>query len=82
MLASVFVPFLALYASYGLLAEDPSRYLNTAAYREFIENGFSLTGDGPTASFVDLATGWGLVGVVVVAMVLRWLLARWEGRCR
>ncbi len=80
VLASVFVPFLALYASYGLLAEDRSRFLNTAAYRQFIENGFSLTGDGPDASFVDLATGWALVAVVVVAVVLRWLLGRWEGR--
>ncbi|MDQ0373693.1 hypothetical protein [Cellulomonas humilata] len=80
VLASVFVPFLALYASYGLLEEDRSRFLNTAAYREFMENGFSLTGDGPDGAFVDLATGWVLVAVVVVAVVLRWLLGRWEGR--
>ncbi|MBO3103565.1 hypothetical protein [Cellulomonas fengjieae] len=80
VLASVFVPFLALYASYGLLAEDRARFLNTATYREFIENGFSLTGDGPDGGFVDLATGWGLVALVVVAVVLRWLLGRWEAR--
>ncbi|WP_156043805.1 hypothetical protein [Cellulomonas sp. URHE0023] len=80
VLASVFVPFLALYASYGLLAEDRNRFLNTAAFRQFAENGFSLTGDGPDGSFVDLATGWALVVVVVVAVVLRWLLGRWEGR--
>ncbi|MGV8979097.1 MAG: hypothetical protein ACOH17_13740 [Cellulomonas sp.] len=79
VLASVFVPFLALYASYGLLAEDRSRFLNTAAYRQFSE-GFSLTGGGFDGSFVDLASGWGLVAVVVVAVVLRWLLGRWEGR--
>jgi uncharacterized membrane protein YkvA (DUF1232 family) len=78
VLASVFVPFLALYASYGLLAEDRARFLNTAAYRQFRES--SLIGDGPDGSFVDLATGWGLVAVVVVAVVLRWLLGRWEGR--
>ena len=78
VLASVFVPFLALYASYGLLAEDRARFLNTAAYRQFVENGFG--GDGPDGSFVDLATGWTLVLVVVVAVVLRWLLGRWEGR--
>jgi uncharacterized membrane protein YkvA (DUF1232 family) len=80
VLASVFVPFLALYASYGLLAEDRSRFLNTAAFREFRENGFSLTGDGPDGGFADLATGWGLVALVVGAVVLRWLLGRWEGR--
>ncbi|MBO0921720.1 hypothetical protein J1G42_12885 [Cellulomonas sp. zg-ZUI222] len=80
VLASVFVPFLALYASYGFLTEDRARFLNTAAYRQFMENGFSLTGDGADGSFVDLATGWGLVAVVVVAVVLRWLLGRWEGR--
>lgn len=80
VLASVFVPFLALYASYGFLTEDRSRFLNTAAYRAFVENGFSLTGERPDGSFVDLATGWWLVAVVVVAVVLRWLLGRWEGR--
>ncbi|WP_315096313.1 hypothetical protein [uncultured Cellulomonas sp.] len=80
VLASVFVPFLALYASYGLLEEDRSRFLNTAVYREFVENGFSLGDDRPSGAFVDLATGWGLVAVVVVAVVLRWLLGRWEGR--
>lgn len=82
VLASVFVPFLALYASYGLLAEDRMRFLNTATYRQFVENGFSLTGDGPDGSFVDLATGWGLVAIVAVAVVLRWLLGRWEARSR
>ena len=80
VLASVFVPFLALYASYGFLAEDRSRFLNTATYRVFWENGFSLTGEGPDGSFAELATGWALVAVVVVAVVLRWLLGRWEGR--
>jgi hypothetical protein len=80
VLASVFVPFLALYASYGLLAEDRAKFLNTALFREFVENGFSLTGDGPDGGFVHLATGWGLVALVVGAVVLRWLLGRWEGR--
>ena len=80
VLASVFVPFLALYASYGLLDEDRSRFLNTAAFREFRENGFSLTGDGPDGGFAQLATGWGLIVLVVVAVVVRWLLGRWEGR--
>ncbi|WP_421741271.1 hypothetical protein [Cellulomonas sp.] len=79
VLASVFVPFLALYASYGLLAEDRSRYLNTAAYREFRESS-PFSPDGADGSFVDLATGWELVAVVVVAVVLRWMLGRWEGR--
>ena len=81
VLASVFVPFLALYASYGLLKEDRDRFLNTAAFRQFVEGvDFTGQGDGPDGSFVDLATGWGLVAVVVVAVVLRWLLGRWEGR--
>ena len=81
VLASVFVPFLALYASYGLLKEDRDRFLNTAAYRQFAEQvDFTGQGDGPDGSFVDLATGWGLVALVVAAVVLRWLLGRWEGR--
>ena len=79
VLASVFVPFLALYASYGLLAEDQARYLNTAAYRAFREQ-ISFTGERVDTSFAYVATGWGLVALVVVAVVLRWLLGRWEGR--
>lgn len=80
VLASVFVPFLALYASYGLLEEDRDRFLNTAAFRQFEGIDFTGQGDGSDWSFVDLATGWGLVALVVVAVVLRWLLGRWEGR--
>ncbi|MBD7917569.1 hypothetical protein H9657_04650 [Cellulomonas sp. Sa3CUA2] len=79
VLASVFVPFLALYASYGLVAEDRARFLNTAAYRELAE-GTWLLGESADFSFTQLATGWTLVAVVVVAVVLRWLLGRWEGR--
>lgn len=80
VLGSVFVPFLALYAAYGFLEEDRFRFLNSAAYRRFVENGFSLGGERPDGSFVDLASGWRVVVVVVVAVVLRWLLGRWEGR--
>lgn len=79
VLASVFVPFLALYASYGLLAEDRSRFFNTAAAREFNE-GTWLLGDEADFSFTELATGGWLVAVVVVAVVLRWALGRWEKR--
>lgn len=79
VLASVFVPFLALYASYGLLAEDRARFFNTAAYRAFREQ-ISFDGERVDTSFAELATGWGLVAVVVVAVVLRWALGRWEGR--
>lgn len=79
VLASVFVPFLALYASYGFLAEDQSRFLNTAAFRAFREH-FPVAGERTATSFADVATGWGLVALVVVAVVLRWLLGRWEGR--
>lgn len=78
VLASVFVPFLALYASYGFLAEDRHRFFNTATYRAW--NSDWLTGEAADFSFVDLATGWWLVAIVVGAVVLRWLLGRWEGR--
>jgi uncharacterized membrane protein YkvA (DUF1232 family) len=80
VLGSVFVPFLALYASYGFLADDRARFLNTAAYRAFFENGFSLTGERADGSFGDLASGWWVLLVVGVAVVLRWALGRWEGR--
>lgn len=78
VLASVLVPFLAVYASYGYLAEDRARYQNAVVARETVERDiFSAIGSTERAL---VATGWMAVAVVVVAVVLRWALARLEGR--
>lgn len=79
VLASVLVPFLAVYASYGLLAEDRFRYQNGILGREFYAEGIfgaeSFDGDRFFA-----ATGVAEVVLVAVAVVLRWGLARVDGR--
>lgn len=82
LLASVLVPFLAVYASYGLLAEDTSRYVNTITGRQHLENAGLLYGvpDAIDADRAFVGSGALAVGVVLVAMALRWGLARLEGR--
>ncbi|WP_258723857.1 hypothetical protein [Cellulomonas sp. NS3] len=81
LLASVLVPFLAVYASYGLLKQDTSRYVNTIVGKEWVENAdFLYGGDGVDADRAFVGSGAFAVGIVLAAMVLRWGLARLEGR--
>ena len=80
ILASVLVPFLAVYASYGLLAEDSYRYRNAILGEEFVNNAdiFFSSGDAIDGDRFFFATGWLAVGIVLAAVVLRWGLARLE----
>lgn len=82
VLASVMVPFLAVYASYGLLAEDTRRYLNTISTQEYYDSLASVAtgGEGFDGDRMVFATGWVAVALVLLAMVLRWALARWDRR--
>lgn len=83
MLASVLVPFLAVYASYGLLAEDSFRYRNSIAGKEFSENAAPLFGaNGIDIDRFVFATGWVAAAIVLGAIAVRWGLARLEGRGR
>lgn len=79
VLASVLVPFLAVYASYGYLAEDRDRYTNAIVADELTRDVFS----GAQTSHFEralIASGWVVGAIVLVAVVLRWGLARLEGR--
>jgi hypothetical protein len=81
VLASVLVPFLAVYASYGLLREDTDRYVNAAVADEFLANA-DIFYNPETAIDTDrfaFATGWLAFGIVAGAIVLRWGLGRLEG---
>ncbi|WP_422770784.1 hypothetical protein ACN28C_29610 [Plantactinospora sp. WMMC1484] len=83
-LGSALVPFLTVYASWGYLQEDLTDYL----YRLFVDTHLA-----DAAIFTDPAriaenaerripielTG-AIVAVVAVAVVLRWLLGRWQER--
>ena len=79
VLASVLVPFLAVYASYGYLAEDRRRYQNAIVATELTRDIWS--GD-QTVNYERAlpASGWAIGAVVVIAVVLRWAIARLEGR--
>lgn len=80
VLASVLVPFLAVYASYGYLAEDRRRYQNAVIALEFREKDIWSGSLMPDGERVFVATGWVVLAVIAVAVVLRWGLARLEGR--
>jgi hypothetical protein len=82
MLASVLVPFLAVYASYGFLKEDTDRYINAAVADEFLNNAdiFYHPGNAIDTDRFVFATGWVAVAVVAGAIVLRFGLAKLEGR--
>jgi hypothetical protein len=81
VLASVLVPFLAVYASYGLLREDTDRFINAAVADEFLNNAeiFYDPGNAIDTDRFVFATGWLAVAIVAGAVVLRWGLARLEG---
>lgn len=85
-LGSALVPFLAVYASWGYLQQDMSTYM----YRVFVDTYLA-----DAAIFFDpeqvganaerrlpLSLTATMVAVVVVAVVLRWLLTKWQERRR
>ncbi len=82
-LGSALVPFLAVYASYGYLKQDVSDY----GYRVFAA---AVFGDAEifngkridVLSRLPFTFGAVLGAVVVIAVALRWLLSRFEGRPR
>lgn len=81
VLASVLVPFLAVYASYGFLREDIDRFINAAAADEFLANAEIFYG---TENAIDtdrfvFATGWLAVAIVGGAIVLRHGLGKLDG---
>jgi hypothetical protein len=79
-LGSALVPFLAVYASYGYLKEDVGEY----GYRVFRASVGDLF-DGQKVdvlSRLPFTFGVTLAVVVGLAVALRWLLSRFEGRSR
>jgi hypothetical protein len=68
-----------VYASYGYLAEDRDRYENAVIAGEWSKDVWS---GAETQNFDSalVASGWVVLAIVLVAVVLRWGLARLEGR--
>ncbi|GAB3264053.1 hypothetical protein [Kineosporia babensis] len=79
MLASVLVPFLAVYASYGFLKEDLFRFYNSLYGEEYAQADF-FSGELSDGSRFEIGTGWVLPVVIVSAVVLKFGLAKLEGR--
>lgn len=81
VLASVFVPFLALYAANGYLTEDRFRFVNSVVARETIENAdVFYAPERVNLDRIFFAEGWVAVVVVLLAVVLRWGIGRLEGK--
>jgi hypothetical protein len=81
LLASVLVPFLAVYASYGLLKEDTDRFVNAAVADEFFANAdiFYHPGSAIDTDRFVFATGWAAFAIVAGALIFRFGLAKLEG---
>ncbi|RPF23022.1 hypothetical protein [Myceligenerans xiligouense] len=71
---AVLIPFLAVYAIEGTMDADHARYLNDVAADELFGTAMFTDEGIDFSSRLGLWTGWTLVGVVVGAIVLRWLL--------
>ncbi|MBE1878664.1 hypothetical protein [Myceligenerans pegani] len=71
---AVLIPFLAVYAIEGTMDADHAQYLNDVAADELFGTDMFTPGGIDFASRLGLWTGWTLVGVVLGAIVLRWLL--------
>ena len=78
LLSSALIPFLTVYAAQGYLKEDLREFANEAVYDELYGNAASLYGQRADTSRIFIADGALLVGIIVVALVLRYLIGRFE----
>jgi hypothetical protein len=74
------VPFFAVYVSYGLLTQDVAHFVNEAGVDEVNQIDFYGTGTGPDFSRVFINEWWLVVGLVLAAWVLRFVLGHAEKR--
>jgi hypothetical protein len=82
-LASALVPFLAVYASWGYLVEDISRYVYEVWADAALTDARLFDEPGRLGRELDQRLPFDpsitLISVVVVAVALRWLLNAWRG---
>ncbi|MEO3924476.1 hypothetical protein ABGB07_11540 [Micromonosporaceae bacterium B7E4] len=85
-LGSALVPFLAVYASWGYLQEDLTDYLYEVFVDTYLADAAIFTDPGQVAENADrrmpLDVTGAILAVVAVAVVLRWLLGKWQERSR
>lgn len=78
LLSSALIPFLTVYAAQGYLKEDLRAFVNAAAYDELRGNAGAFYGERADVDRYFIATGAVLVGIVAVALVLRFLISRFD----
>ena len=76
LLASALIPFLTVYVSQQYLREDTRAFLNAATSDELLERSGGLGASTFNANRTNIASGVALVGIVAVALLVRWLLDR------
>ena len=75
LLASTLIPFLTVYVSQQYIKEDTKEFVNAAATDELLERAGSGTFN---VDRTNIASGAALVGIVVGALLIRWLLDRFD----
>lgn len=78
LLASALVPFLTVYVSQQYLREDTREFLNAATSDEFLERSGGFGPGTFNADRTNIASGVALVGIVAGALLVRWLLDRFD----
>ena len=78
LLASALIPFLTVYAAQGYLKEDLREYVNAATYDEIFGSAGSFYDESANTGRALVASGSLLLGLVAVALVLRYLLNRFD----
>lgn len=75
LLASTLIPFLTVYVSQEYLKEDTREFVNAASVDELLERAGT---DTFNADRTSIASGAALVGIVAGALLVRWLLDRFD----
>lgn len=78
LLASALIPFLTVYAAQGYLKEDLHEFINAATYDEIFGSAGSFYGESANTDRVLIATGVVLIGLIAVALLLRYLINRFD----
>ncbi|MET0447473.1 MAG: hypothetical protein ABW004_03665, partial [Aeromicrobium sp.] len=76
LLSSALIPFLTVYAAQGYLREDARQFVNEALYDELFGSAATFYGERADVDRAIIADGAALVGIIVVALVLRFLIGR------
>ena len=74
LLASTLIPFLTVYAAQGYLKEDIRLFVNAASYDEIFGSAGAFYGDSADTGRTIVADGALMVGIVAVALVLRFAI--------